>query len=179
MIKEIKIIVKENSPRMEFDDETGEIVEKIVSTVGARILHNGEHYGEYVVFNKPTLDVSEVVDTANELLCKLLSGLDQPREEETMSKEKQIEEMVKDIEVIGDGYGRIDFYRTAEILHKKGYRKQSEPISCGHEKGGEWKLGKSGCMYFCSSCGYAAHPREVDEWTFCPNCGAKMKGGAE
>lgn len=46
-----------------------------------------------------------------------------------------------------------------------------------HMKRGEWKLGKSGVMYFCSSCGYAAHPREEEEWNFCPNCGAKMKGG--
>ena len=52
-------------------------------------------------------------------------------------------------------------------LYNAGYRKQSE---------GEWKLGKSGCMYCCSCCGYAAHPREVDEWTHCPKCGAKMKG---
>ena len=40
-----------------------------------------------------------------------------------MSKE-QIEEMAKDIEVISDGCGHIDFYKTAEILHRKGYRKQ-------------------------------------------------------
>lgn len=60
-------------------------------------------------------------------------------------------------------------------LKEDGYRKQSEPFSCGHEKG-EWKLGKSGCMYFCSACNYAAHPREVDEWNFCPRCGEKMKG---
>jgi len=43
-------------------------------------------------------------------------------------------------------------------------------------KHGEWKLGKSGCMYFCSRCNYAAHPREQEEWHFCPNCGAKMYG---
>lgn len=61
-------------------------------------------------------------------------------------------------------------------LYNAGYRKQSEPISCGHEKGGEWKLGESGCMYFCSECNYAAHPREVDEWNYCPRCGAKTKG---
>lgn len=41
---------------------------------------------------------------------------------------------------------------------------------------GEWKLGKSGCMYFCGKCNYAAHPREVDEWGFCPQCGARMDG---
>lgn len=44
---------------------------------------------------------------------------------------------------------------------------------------GEWKLGKSGCIYLCSSCGYSAFPREEEEWTFCPRCGTKMKGGAE
>lgn len=58
-------------------------------------------------------------------------------------------------------------YREAEALYNDGYRKQSE---------GEWKLGKSGCMYFCSSCGYAAHPREEEEWSYCPACGARMKG---
>ena len=44
---------------------------------------------------------------------------------------------------------------------------------------GEWKLGKSGVMYFCSFCGYAAHPREEEQWNFCPNCGAKMDGGKD
>ena len=40
-----------------------------------------------------------------------------------MSREK-IEEMANDIEVIGNGSDHIDFYRTAEILYRKGYRKQ-------------------------------------------------------
>ena len=46
---------------------------------------------------------------------------------------------------------------VAESLYNAGYRKQRE---------GEWELGKSGCMYFCSSCRYAAHPREEEEWNF-------------
>ena len=74
-----------------------------------------------------------------------------------------------------------DMFGTFANLEKAGYRKQSEDtlkyskdtLEC------EWKLGKSGCMYFCSKCNYAAHPREEDEWNYCPNCGAKMKGGAE
>jgi membrane protease subunit (stomatin/prohibitin family) len=49
-------------------------------------------------------------------------------------------------------------------------------IAVAKEASASWKLGKSGCMYFCSSCNYAAHPREVDEWNFCPRCGEKMKG---
>lgn len=57
--------------------------------------------------------------------------------------------------------------RTSEYLNAQEYGK------------GEWELGRSGCMYYCSECKYAAHPREVDEWSHCPRCGAKMKGGAE
>lgn len=94
-----------------------------------------------------------------------------------MSKEKQIEEMAKDLchtetcEIKKSGIPcnhrcKAHIYATRAV--EKGYRKQRE---------GEWKLGKSGCMYFCSCCGYAAHPREEEEWNFCPNCGAKMKGG--
>lgn len=79
MIQDIKIIVKENDTRLYFDDETGETVRMTISTVGVKILHNGEYYGEYVVFNKPTLDVSDVVEAANELLCALLSCFDQPQ----------------------------------------------------------------------------------------------------
>lgn len=45
-----------------------------------------------------------------------------------------------------------------------------------YKRTAKWKLGKSGVMYFCSRCSYAAHPREVDEWLYCPICGAKMKG---
>jgi hypothetical protein len=36
----------------------------------------------------------------------------------------------------GDIYTNYD--ETAEKMVAKGYRKQSEPISCGHEKGSEW-----------------------------------------
>lgn len=46
-------------------------------------------------------------------------------------------------------------------------------------KHGKWKLGESGCVYFCNQCSYAAHPREVDEWDYCPNCGARMGGDNE
>lgn len=42
-----------------------------------------------------------------------------------MNKDKQIEEMAKDIEVISNG-NYIDFYKTAKILVEKGYRKASE-----------------------------------------------------
>lgn len=65
---------------------------------------------------------------------------------------------------------KCNAYKYAKRVIEAGYEPKNE---------GEWELGKSGCMYFCSSCKYAAHPREEEEWSFCPNCGAKMKGGAE
>ena len=60
-------------------------------------------------------------------------------------------------------------------------KEQIEEMACensrSHRQRAKWILGKSGVMYFCSRCGYAAHPREVDEWLYCPICGARMKGG--
>lgn len=89
-----------------------------------------------------------------------------------MSKEKKIAEMACDMCTVihncSEPYKPIsscESYKCAKIAVEKGYSKQSK---------GHWKLGKSGCMYFCSCCEYAAHPREENEWKFCPNCGAKM-----
>ena len=73
----------------------------------------------------------------------------------------------EEAQILSDAGRETHFYGDVVEMLEKSYRKQSE---------GEWKLGKSGCMYFCSSCNYTAHPREVDEWNFCPRCGAKMKG---
>ena len=93
-----------------------------------------------------------------------------------MSREKQIEGMAEILRKVCEPslLDECDSKNCnecmAEAIYNAGYRKQSE---------GEWRLGKSGCMYFCSDCDYVAHPREVDEWSYCPRCGARMKGGAE
>ena len=44
---------------------------------------------------------------------------------------------------------------------------------------GEWRMGESGVVYFCSQCRCAAHPRESERWKYCPHCGAKMDGVSE
>ena len=55
-------------------------------------------------------------------------------------REKEIEEMAK---AIFQNCNCGLFYSEAEkiarfVIEEQGYRKQSEPISCSHEKGGEW-----------------------------------------
>ena len=103
-----------------------------------------------------------------------------------MNKEKQIEEMARDVthSIVwdSDGYAEVDCLATARKLHLKGYRKQSEgEWIYEHELYGKIK---------CSACNEEALLRyEFDEIRkghlgyvtspFCPNCGARMKGGAE
>ena len=65
----------------------------------------------------------------------------------------------------------------------------SEPISRGHEKGGEWKKTTEPMGWHdvdcveCSACGESwvlddslDYDLTVEYWHFCPNCGARMKG---
>ena len=97
-----------------------------------------------------------------------------------MSKEKQIEEM--DCEKCLHYFACLvnsEYVPTPCPAYedKAGYRKQEE---------GEWI--KHPCSYECTVCkeeffveGYAEDYDPIADWDlhFCPNCGAKMKGGAE
>ena len=88
------------------------------------------------------------------------------------TKEKKIEEMrailcrsgaINHCEYCEDCEGIV------EALYNAGYRKQSE---------GEWIWSESGQedyeqYWVCSCC----HEKDYFEEKFCPNCGAKMKGG--
>ena len=98
-----------------------------------------------------------------------------------MSEEKQIEELANDIasicpDLVDSGCMGYDCVAClTRKLNKLGYRKQSK---------GEWVYNPSGEMllgtdapldYVCSLCGNTA----TDPFCYCPDCGAKMKGGAE
>ena len=95
-----------------------------------------------------------------------------------MSKEKQIGEMVKTVSACEcDCLNCKTCYswELCEALYNAGYRKQSE---------GEWKPSDIPQeKYVCSVCGgacwYYDYQGDVAKSRYCPNCGAKMKGGAE
>ena len=92
-----------------------------------------------------------------------------------MSEEKQIEEMTIDLcqaefwDVDEDCCDlELDRRKTAENLYNAGYRKQSE---------GEWiEQGECWKTLRCSVCGHTTDTI-FDRTPFCPNCGARMKGG--
>ena len=91
-----------------------------------------------------------------------------------MPREKQIEDMAK---VIDESHWRIEQDFTgchingteiAEHLCEQGYLKQSE---------GKWKQAyNSFPRYVCTHCNHLYNNKS---FKYCPNCGAKMKGGAE
>lgn len=99
-----------------------------------------------------------------------------------MSKE-QIEEkhaLSESVYMSGHGLDWKDSDDIAEQLYTEGYRKQRE---------GEWKMriynehcscGKSRkvARYECSVCKRIADMQPYG-LTYCPNCGAKMKGSSE
>ena len=97
-----------------------------------------------------------------------------------MSKEKQIEEIAKLIcsfpqcvnyNIIGGcKIAECQTVDTAECLYNAGYRKQSE---------GEWKKPSRYSEPICTICKKSPCQYFGMLPPFCPNCGAKMKGGAE
>lgn len=95
---------------------------------------------------------------------------------------EQIEEMAKDvarsISWCNEEIPTVDCLGTAAALYGKGYRKQKE---------GEWIWINQAKGYLeppygdtckCSLCEFVIDVSESN-YNFCPNCGAKMKGGAE
>lgn len=92
-----------------------------------------------------------------------------------MSNEKQqkILEMAKDIcrvklncNDVCNPISACDALKYAERAVEAGYSKQSE---------GEWKkVSDKFPRYVCTACNHLFNNKE---YNYCPNCGAKMKGG--
>ena len=91
-------------------------------------------------------------------------------------REKQIEEMARFMcNCYDEGYCRMDgklcdlecgSYKESEMFYEAGYRKQSK---------GEWiSLEPEIGLFACSLCDHRILRAECN---YCPNCGAKMKGG--
>ena len=103
-----------------------------------------------------------------------------------MNREKQIQDIATILWHIPNGYN-LNSYNDCEVIAEciyddGDYHKQSKgvwmPSDFLHEEEDEkddWK------NYACSLCGYKteAYYRDVRDigYNFCPNCGAKMKGG--
>ena len=107
-----------------------------------------------------------------------------------MNEKKQIEEMAEIIHKadVNNDTNTICFpLSMAECLNKHGAKRTNESIAlynAGYrkQKEGEWIINRSPieAEFKCSECGYSyieADPQAETEYKFCPNCGAKMKGG--
>lgn len=102
-------------------------------------------------------------------------------EDKVSVKGREIEEMAF---ILGDACAGVPHkvcettpcnHCRADALYNAGYRKLSE---------GEWEIAVNPveATFICSECGYfytEADPQAETEYKFCPNCGAKMKGGEE
>lgn len=84
----------------------------------------------------------------------------------------------EETELLNDAGRELQFYKDVIALLEQGYRKQSK---------GVWVklLDEYDCEYAkCSCCGEEFYDSSGEDtidmfYKFCPNCGAKMKGGAE
>ena len=91
-----------------------------------------------------------------------------------MSKEKQIEEIAKDLakhSFFYNGGCLMNYHHTAKLLYEADYRKQRE---------GKWidleYYIHDMRVYECSECQNVEAIYDLTSTNFCPNCGAKMKG---
>ena len=104
------------------------------------------------------------------------------QKEQTMSREKQIEEMANTYyEAMLKARGSLGSMNEgapkwyAKAFYEAGYRKQSEGEWIEHIEKPYWLEDDVEVFYECSVC----KTQSPAPTNYCPNCGAKMKGGAE
>lgn len=86
------------------------------------------------------------------------------------AESEQIEEIRKDIFNAFGGYAKWeeDWQSLAEAVYSAGYRKQSK---------GEWEIVKGSNGQEKMVCTNCRHGQDLHStFTYCPNCGARMKG---
>lgn len=99
--------------------------------------------------------VLELSNDLNRILHKYVDI--SPRQYASKEFSERYRDMGIDIDLVGI---------TTDLLNA-GYRKQNE---------GEWKkIYDKAPRYVCTSCNHLYNNKE---YKYCPNCGAKMKGGA-
>lgn len=110
------------------------------------------------------------------------SGCSQIARNKKINSLKEYNEVRKYIEkknnlknVVIINYQLICKLKQSEVEAKLADNKQSE---------GEWKIAVNPveAIFICSECGYSyieADPQAKTVYKYCPNCGAKMKGGEE
>ena len=95
-----------------------------------------------------------------------------------MSREKQIEKIKDCIDSVYGcdcAYYGVEGMAIAQALVNAGYRKQSEGEWVEHIEKPKWLEDDVDVFYECSVC----KTQSPAPTKFCPNCGARMKGGAE
>jgi hypothetical protein len=93
----------------------------------------------------------------------------QKRYKRLFKKFKNAPYLSAESEMLSDAGREAQFHGDVVEMLEKGYRKQSE---------GEWQM-KVYPITSCSVCGVLRSVEYQQGWNYCPNCGAKMKGGAE
>ena len=100
------------------------------------------------------------------------------KEAEAELQKKQIEEMAEFI-FYDTNCSEERAIRSAEVLYNAGYRKQVEGEWIVVNEYNDYRMCKE-AKIACSVCGHKPkYEWYLSDINFCPNCGAKMKGGAK
>lgn len=95
-----------------------------------------------------------------------------------MTDRAQIEEMAQVIDASIERYYKIGYEADGDTiapdLYAAGYRKQTEAEWIERIEKPSWLEDDVEVYYNCSMCGTS---HWISTTPFCPNCGAKMKGG--
>lgn len=80
----------------------------------------------------------------------------------------------------------IEDYRTSEwrpfwcpLKEQEGCKDCKHRKERHYEESGEWKINSDGYYPYCSVCGTAADQSTKRLTKYCPECGARMDGGAD